>query len=187
MIQGSEDWLTFRRNHLGGTDASVITGLNPFKNKITLWEEKTLGWVKTPSPKEIARMAEGTRMEPIARQGFIDSIGIPFEPVVAEHDQYPYISASYDGISPDFQYIVEIKCGMKSFAMAREGLIPDYYTCQMQHQMFVAELDSCFYFCFDGKEGICLEVKREQDFIDKMLEEEIKFWHCVTSFTQPES
>jgi len=30
-----------RSEGLGGADASIVEGVNPFKNKVELWEEKT--------------------------------------------------------------------------------------------------------------------------------------------------
>ena len=37
---GSQEWLDFRKGRLGGSDASVVLGLNAWKNNIDLWKEK---------------------------------------------------------------------------------------------------------------------------------------------------
>ena len=36
-----ENWLNGRKNGIGGSDASAIVGLNPYKSNIDLWQEKT--------------------------------------------------------------------------------------------------------------------------------------------------
>lgn len=35
-----EEWLQLRRNGIGGSDASVIMGKNPYRSILQLWEEK---------------------------------------------------------------------------------------------------------------------------------------------------
>ena len=36
-----EEWLQLRRKGIGGSDASVIMGKNPYRSILQLWEEKT--------------------------------------------------------------------------------------------------------------------------------------------------
>lgn len=40
-----EEWLELRRNGIGGSDASVVMGKNPWRSIQQLWEDKTS---KTP-------------------------------------------------------------------------------------------------------------------------------------------
>ena len=41
VFQSREEWLEGRKGHIGGSDASVCVGMNPYKDNIQLWEEKT--------------------------------------------------------------------------------------------------------------------------------------------------
>lgn len=41
LKHGSPEWLAYRKSGIGGSDASAILGLNPYKSNIELWEEKT--------------------------------------------------------------------------------------------------------------------------------------------------
>lgn len=186
LEQGTPLWLEFRNSHLTATAASVIMRMNPWQTRLQLYEEKTLGWEKTFTDKEVARMAEGTRLEPIAREEFTKHTGIVLNPRVGVHSVHDFLSASFDGISEDNQLVLEIKCGKKAFEMALNGIVPNYYLAQISHQMFVADALSALYYAFDGETGVLLEVNRDHDFEQKMLEEEIKFWHCVKHFIQPE-
>jgi len=106
-------------------------------------------------------------------------------PLVAEDVVYPFLSASFDGISADRKTIVEIKCGKASYLVAGIGEVPDYYYAQLQHQMYIADVEEIDYFAFNGKKGILINIIRDEKFITEMLEKEIEFWHCVTQFTPP--
>ena len=185
LEQNTNAWLDWRRNHITATNASVIMKLNPFQTKLELWQEKTLGWEKPFTQKEIDRMAEGSRLEPIAREIFCAEIGAEFIPICGEHEEYNFLAASFDGMTVDYKHALEIKCGKKSFMLAQCDEIPPYYFAQIQHQMMISNLDSIFYYCFDGYNGITLEVARDDTFVQKMLEEEIVFWDLITSFIPP--
>ena len=45
------EWLKWRRMGIGGSDASVIAGVNPFRSVFQLWKEKT----GQAEPEEICR------------------------------------------------------------------------------------------------------------------------------------
>ena len=36
-----EDWLNWRKRGIGGSDASVVCGINRYKSPVELWMEKT--------------------------------------------------------------------------------------------------------------------------------------------------
>lgn len=42
-----------------------------------------------------------------------------------------------------------------------------------------------YYYSFDGKEGVCLECKRDVEYIEKMIEKEQDFYQCMESFAPP--
>lgn len=185
LEQGSNSWLRWRQTKITATNASVIMRMNPWVSRKELWQEKTLGWEKTFTDKQLALMANGTRLEPIAREEFTKHTGIVLEPKIGVHSMYDFLGASFDGISEDNQVVLEIKCGKKAFEMALDGIIPPYYLAQISHQLMVADGLSAYYYAFDGETGVLLEVMRDRDFEEKMLEEELIFWDCIQSFTQP--
>ena len=41
QMQDRDAWLDVRSHGIGGSDASVIVGLNPWKSLVSLWMEKT--------------------------------------------------------------------------------------------------------------------------------------------------
>lgn len=185
MEQGSKEWLEYRKKKIGASDASTILGINPWKTPMQLWEEKC-DLRESESLNEA--MLRGIELEPFARELFIRMTGISVNPVVLENQEHDWMIASLDGMCEDKKHIVEIKCGgNKLHEMARNGIIPDYYRCQMQHQMAVAQLEKSFYFSFDGNEGLLLGIERDDKFIKNMIEKEKEFYRCMMEFEMPPS
>lgn len=179
LIQGSEEWLALRRTKVTATDAAVIVGMNPWKNIEQLYVEKTTAAV----PFRNERMERGNRLEPVARALFCSNTGRNMIPKVVLKDDWAM--ASLDGID-DLNEILEIKCpGEKVHQMALEGTIPQYYYPQLQHQMFVCDSEKAFYYSFDGESGVTVEVERNQEFIDRMVEKEKAFYECLVNKTPP--
>lgn len=180
-IQGTDEWLALRKTKITATDASVIMGSSPWKTKIQLYEEKISQENNTFMNE---RMQRGLDLEPIARDLFTIQTGIEVNPIVVIKD---WTMASLDGISACGKYIVEIKCpGEKDHAIALSGKIPDHYYPQLQHQMYVANVQFAYYFSFDGTDGVYLQLVRDPNYIEKLIHEEKKFYDCLINKTPPE-
>jgi len=181
LVQGSQEWLDLRKTKITATDSTSIMGANPWKTKIQLYHEKISN---DPPIVPNERMQRGLDLEPIARDLFILKTGILVFPKVIIKD---WAMASLDGISLDGKCVVEIKCpGEKDHAVAVSGKIPDHYYPQLQHQMYVCNVQFVYYFSFDGIDGVIVEVKRDDEYIEKMLIEEKKFYDCIMNKTPPE-
>ncbi|CAB4133810.1 COG5377 Phage-related protein, predicted endonuclease [uncultured Caudovirales phage] len=180
LEQGSPEWLDFRRDKVTATDANYIMGASHWKTKIQLYKEK-----KDPNYKSETneRMQRGIDLEPIARALFCAKTGHKMVPKVVVKD---WAMASLDGIN-DWNEILEIKCpGDKDHQIALNGKVPDHYYPQLQHQMWVCDSEKAFYFSFDGFDGVIVEVKRDEAYIEKMILEEFKFYMCLRENTPPE-
>jgi len=81
--------------------------------------------------------------------------------------------------------VLEIKCGgAKLHALAAKGAIPEYYQHQMQHQLLVTGASKCFYYSFDGSDGICIEVLPDPAFREMYLPKARAFLKCM-AFCEP--
>ena len=182
MQQNTQEWLDFRRNKIGASDASCIMGISPYKTAFQLWEEKVFG----KEQEQNGAMMRGHYMEEAARSEFEKQTGISVMPKIVVSAERPWQMASLDGISFDGSIFVEIKCPSKEVhKMAENGVIPDHYNAQMQHQMSVLNLQEGLYFSFDGKKGKIVTIKREEFYIEEMLEEEEKFYECMKNQIAP--
>lgn len=181
MEQGSKEWLSFRTGKITATDAAVILGVSHWKTRIQLYQEKLSDNVVNFVSD---RMKRGNDLEPIARELFSIQNGIEMFPRVVVKD---WAMASLDGMSECGKYIVEIKCpGEKDHLLALNGSVPEHYYPQLQHQLYVTGLSSIFYYSFDGTDGVTIVVNRNDDYIEKMVEEEKKFYHCIMNKIPPE-
>lgn len=179
--QGTAEWLALRRQHITATDAPVIMGVSPWKTPRDLFFEKVVGKEQQPRTWQQQR---GIDLEPRARELFSIRTGIDVQPRVVVND---WQMASLDGLSDDLQTMVEIKCaGAVDHEKAKRGNVPDHYYPQLQHQMHVVGVYSMYYMSFDGLDGVILDVKRDDDFIAKMIEQERAFYACMINQTLPE-
>lgn len=190
LEQNTEQWLEFRKTKVGASDAPIIMNDSPWSTPFELWERK-LGFREELT--QSFAMSEGKKYEEMARWTFEEMLGIQFMPVVGVNDEYPWMIASFDGFS-DTGKAVEIKCpGSEDIKSAKNGIVPKKYRYQLQHQLAVSGLDMIYYYSFDknnhsdtSNRGVIIEVKRDQAMIDKMIEQELTFLHCLQNCIPPE-
>jgi predicted phage-related endonuclease len=128
-------------------------------------------------------MQRGIDLEPIARDLFTLQTGIVVKPTVIA---LGWAMASLDGFSEADSVIVEIKCPSDAdHSIALEGKVPDHYYPQLQHQIYVTGFSGSYYFSFDGIDGVAVFVERDDEYIDRMIEEEKEFYECLINRTPP--
>lgn len=177
-VQRSPEWHAFRKQGIGASDSACILGLNPWKTKRELWLEK-LGFGK---PVEMNKnIQRGIDLEEPALNWVMKELGIELKPVVLVHNSVSFMYASLDGYNEKLRILVEIKAPRKFY-----DDIPNIYYCQMHHQLCVSEFNMGLFVQYVNNTGKILEVKRDQSYIDNLLEKEASFWHCVTNFIDPE-
>jgi putative phage-type endonuclease len=183
LVQGTQEWLEFRKDKIGASDAVTIMGVSPWSTPANLWEEK-LGLRNSPAMN--SGMKRGHDLEEEARIQYQSMTGYLMTTDVKVHPKISYMIASLDGIDIDGKMIVEIKCPNKEdHALAKKGKIPDKYYPQVQHQMEVTGLDGMHYFSFDGSDGVLVEVERDQAYIKEMIIKEREFYRCLKDFECP--
>lgn len=192
LEQNSESWLEFRKNKIGASDAPIIMYESPWTTPYQLWERK-LGLA--PEQEKTQAMIEGHVLENSARIMVQSTLCMKLPPVVCQHQERNWQIASLDGLNLEEKVAVEIKCpGEQDHELAGQGIVPEKYRYQLQHQLAVTGFEKMYYFSFDkrtysyfgGAQGYLVEVKRDQDMIDRMTEKELAFYRCMTDFIEPE-
>lgn len=200
-----EAWLEGRKNHIGGSEASACVGMNPYKDNVTLWEEK-MGLVIPEDISDKDYVRYGTAAEYHLRELF--AMDFPEYRVSYEENNmflntdYPWMHASLDGELVDSQGrhgILEIKTTNILQSMQREkwhGRIPDNYFCQVLHYLAVTGYDFAVLKAqlkseWGGELRIItkhyfIERKDVEEDIRYLVEAEKKFWDCVTSGRRPD-
>lgn len=183
MQQNSSEWLSWRKSKIGASDAPIIMGMSPWKTPYQLWRLKV--GLDDYDPVNAA-MQRGHDLEEKARSAYEENCGYIMLPQVVESKERSFMIASFDGLTLDGKRGVEIKCpGESDHLLAQKGVIPDKYVSQLQHQMFVGELDCIDYWSYDGENGCLVECERDDFFIEKMLEKEMDFYEKVVRKEPP--
>ena len=181
LVQGSPEWISYRRNVIGGSDAPSVMNcgyLTPYQ----LYMQK-LGLYEQPVS---AAMMKGHELEPIARANFEETFGVKTRPCVVEHSTRSWQIASLDGLTEDGNVFVEIKTGGEAARKrAVAGEVSDTNYCQIQHQLEVTGLKQAFLFFFDGINGYPIEIKRDEAYIERLNVAEERFWRDLQNFKAP--
>jgi putative phage-type endonuclease len=188
LEQGTVEWLTWRKDGIGGSEAGAIMGSSPYMDVMELWQRK-LGLI--PEIQTNAAMARGHLLEPVARVEFELETGLSMKPGCFKHPTLDWMRASLDGISADGRYILEIKApGLTTHREALAGKIKPYYFTQMQHCMGVTGAEMCYYASYTDLPDIeplkIIEVPRDDAYIARMMEREGDFWQHIVDRTEPD-
>lgn len=183
MKQGTKEWLEWRLNGIGASDAPIVMGASPWSTPFKLWQIKTRQVETAPAN---AAMQRGSDLEPIARMEFQKLTGIEMPPATVEHPKHNFIRASLDGLNG--KQALEIKCpGRVDHATAVSGKIPDKYLYQLAHQCMAGDLEKIHYFSFDGKSGVVVPYHRDEKIEKSLFEREEEFWWLVKAGVPPEA
>ncbi len=193
LKQGSQEWLDFRLDRIGGSDAPAIMGTSKYKSKRMLWNEK-LGISKTRMNEHMER---GVRLEPRARDYCNITGGWGFEPLVAVSDIHDWQMASFDGYCKFNGYILEIKCPSEIVFrdIQSNGWTSDEHMTQIIHQLCVAGDKAngvVLLYYFENADGIPEIInfdfpkKSLQNSFQSMLSEELHFFEeYMKGFNEP--
>lgn len=203
-LKDRSEWLAERTPYIGGSDAAAIIGLNPWKDNVTLWAEKT-GITKPKDISDNPHVQYGIQAEEHLRALF----ALDFPEYRVEYvennswsnDRFPFARASLDGWLTDEEGrkgVLEIKTAdiLSSLSKEkwREG-VPDNYFCQALWYLMVTEFDFVILKAslrrqydddvrFDVRH-YRIEREEVQDQIDYLAEEGRKFWGLIRTKERP--
>lgn len=90
-----EDWLTERRNSLGGSEIGAVLGLNRYATPYTVWAEKT---GRLPPKEDSEAMRQGRDLEDYVARRFSERSGKAVQRYnyLLRNDAAPYLHANID-------------------------------------------------------------------------------------------
>ncbi len=183
-----EKWLQVRNQGIGGSDAGVILGLNPYKSLLSLWLEKT-GQAKLEDLSNNERVYWGVKNEGNIADYFCEKTGKHVRRCgTMQHGEFPWLLANVDRLVDGEQAGLEIKtAGVSQYELWKGDEVPDAYYAQCQHYMLVTGFPMWYIaVLIGGNEGIIKEVPRNEDFIAMLFEAEQEFWKSVEERTMPD-
>ena len=182
------DWLEYRKQGIGGSDASVVCGISRYKSPVGLWLEKT-GQLPPQEAGEAAYW--GTQLETLVRAEFTKRTGIEVSTVnqLLQSEEHPFMLANLDGLCevPGIgPCIFEAKTASAYKAGEWEDSIPDEYMCQVQHYMAVTGYQGAYIAVLIGGNIFRWRfVQRDEELISMLIELESAFWNHVRNLTPP--
>ena len=203
VLKDRNEWLK-NRTGIGGSDASAIIGMNPYKTNISLWLEKT-GQITPEDISDKPYVQYGTQAEMhlrgLFRLDFPQYLVNYVDNNMFTNSKYPWAHASLDGWLTDQdgrKGILEIKTTEILQSMQKEKWnkqIPDNYYIQILHYLMVTEFDFAVLKAqlktvFDGvpylqTKHYHIERADVEADIEYLAQEEEKFWKYITTGVQP--
>jgi putative phage-type endonuclease len=190
VVCSSEDretWLAERQNGLGGSDASTILGLNPWRTPLELWAEKT-GRVENNGESEASYW--GTVLEEHVLRRYALKSGRPAKKhaKLLRSVARPWQLATLDGeqitMQSDAPGVVEIKC--TGLTDKWEEGPPPYVVAQVQHQLAVTGWSwATVAALFNARELKWWDVGRDEGMIQLLNEEGERFWNACLLNKEP--
>ena len=183
-----EDWLEYRRQGIGGSDAAAVCGISRYKSPVELWMEKT-GQLPHQEAGEAAYW--GTQLEALVRSEFTKRTGVEVDHAkqLPQSTEYPFMLANLDGRCehPDYGTCgFEAKTASAYKAGEWEDAIPDEYQLQIQHYMAVTGYRGFYIAVLIGGNTFRWKfVERDEELIAMLLELETEFWAHVRDGTPP--
>ena len=170
------EWLKHRQAGIGGSDASCIAGLNPWKSAIQLYMDKK---EKNPQEQKSLRMELGNRLEGLVAELFTEATGLKVRNVngILKNDKYPFALANIDRAIVGEKAFLECKT-TNSYALKEwEEGVPAHYEIQCLHYMAITGATHCYIAALIGNSDfIWHKIERDQETIDYLMQIEKDFW-----------
>lgn len=182
-----EKWLDARALGIGGSDAAVIMGMNPYKSPYQLWLEKT-GQAEAPDLSHVQAVYWGSKNEANIADWFQETTGKKVRKLgTLRSRSHPFMLANVDRAVMGEDAGLEIKTAGVSQAKKWKGdEIPNAYYCQCLHYLAVTGADRWYIaVLIGGNEALYKTVERNEEDIKALIQAEADFWHLVETNTPP--
>lgn len=182
-----EKWLEARALGIGGSDAAVIMGMNPYKSPYQLWLEKT-GQAEAPDLSGNQYVYWGTKNESNIADWFQEETGKKVKRLgTLRSKEYPFMLANVDRTVVGENAGLEIKtAGVRQYRKWKDDEIPDAYYCQCLHYMAVT--GAAYWYIavlLGGNEAKWKRIERNEEDIQHLIIAETDFWKLVETRTPP--
>ncbi len=192
LVQGSADWLRWRHDGIGASDAAALMGQNPWRSPQALFAEKVAppryGAGRRERP--LAAVADLFGATPVREDGGLEAQarrlyrqqhGSAVAPICLVSTERPWQRASLDGADLAAGRLLEIKCGSATYAaVAKSGRVPGHYIGQLQQTLAVTGFDAIdFWVWLPGRPPLLITERRDEVYIAELNERGAAFWARV--------
>ena len=179
-----EEWLRYRKQGIGGSDAGAVCGLNPYRSPIQVFLDKTSeepeGVIGTAVQPDKEAMRVGRDLEDYVARRFMEASGLKVRRrnAILYHEDYPFMLANIDRMVVGERAGLECKTASPYLADKwKDGTVPEHYLLQCHHYMAVTGA-SAWYLAvlLMGKEFRYVRIERDEELISYLQKIEQNFW-----------
>lgn len=194
-LSDRKNWLGWRQKGIGSSDAAIIWGDSPYKNRYDLFLDKTMPQTYDGEAKEENGYItfRGQELEPLIRKRWATiaamDLNIESEWLPLNVDQGGKVMrASLDGVSDTTadKVIAEFKFqGKDAHKQVERGIIAGHYRIQIQHQLLVSGAKRGFLVSYNPELDTILyhEVLADVEFHNEHIRKCKSFWKEVLDKT----
>lgn len=173
-----EEWLRYRKQGIGGSDAGAICGLNPYVSPIAVYMDKTEDVINNID-NEV--MKQGRDLENYVAQRFMEATGLKVRRsnFIYVHKEYPFMLANIDRMIVGENIGLECKTASPySINKWKDGEIPSHYLIQCYHYMAVTGAEAWYIaVVIFGNEFKYIKIERDEEIIENLIKIEKDFWN----------
>ena len=148
-----ETWLKLRKKGIGGSDASSILNLNPYRSSVNVYMEKIDENIEI---KTNMKMILGEKLEEFVAKEFCNQTGKKVRNLngILRNHKYPYAIANLDKVVVSENAFLE--CVVTNSYLKKEWSqeVPIHYQIQCYHYMAVTGASHCYVCALIGNEEI---------------------------------
>lgn len=194
-LTDKKNWLAWRSAGIGSSDAAIVWGDSPYKNRYDLFLDKTGQDIKDEKKNDYITF-RGQELEPIIRKRWATiaamDLNIESEWLPLNVDQGGKVMrASLDGVSDTTadKVIAEFKFqGKDAHKQVERGIIAPHYRIQIQHQLLVSGAKKGYLVSYNPELDTILycEVLADVEFHNEHIRKCKSFWKEVLDKTPSE-
>lgn len=178
-----EEWLQYRKQGIGGSDAGAICGLNPYVSPMSIFYEKTREGIEDLDNES---MRQGRDLEDYVARRFMEETGLKVRRSHAmyQNEEYPFMLANVDRLISGDNMGLECKTASAYHADKWTGdSVPAHYELQCHHYMAVTGAKAWYLaVVILGKDFKYKKIERDEELIQNLTVIEKDFWvnHVLT-------
>ena len=172
-----EDWLRYRKQGIGGSEAGAICGLNPYCTAMEVYYDKTSEEIEDIDNES---MRQGRELEEYVAKRFTEETGKKVRRANAMFfdEKNPFMFADVDRMIVGENAGLECKTASPFMAEYWEGdKVPSSYQMQCYHYMSVCNADAWYVaVLIYGREFKVYKLERDEEIIANLIQLEKDFW-----------
>lgn len=178
LNQTHDEWLSYRRTGIGGSDVAAICGMSRYSSPMSVYMDK-LG--DLPPLEDNPRMKAGRMLEAVIADWFAEETGykVQKQNAIFQHRDHPFMLANIDRWLPGLNAGLEIKNTSEYCKDDWAGTTaPTEYILQANHYMAVTNAERYFIAVLIGGWDFQWRViERDEDLINNLITIESEFWN----------